>query len=350
MYFKKLLYLFSVLQFLFIFSLILFQQRVLILTHQGKYIAGGNKFISNLSQHKQTFNRFLTLHPNHPKKFTLTIIYTNNANGIIQSCDCPSNPYGGLLRRVNVIKNLSKDYPEMLKIDTGDFFPSKDDKLLAKYCIKIMKLCNYDVVGIGDQELICGVEFLKQHLFELPFLCGNLKICLDKVCIPISQSYIIKDINNLKVGVVSIVDKKGFNLFPKSEVKKIEVIDHKEFLKTVINEIRPICDFIVVVSHCGAQEDKIIAQEVPGIDVIIGGHSQTLFRSPLKVKNTLVLQAGENGHYVGKITFIFNQQKKLYSYKHQLILLNKDISADKDAESIFEDYKNELKKLAPVAK
>ena len=64
-------------------------------------------------------------------------------------------------------------------------------------------------------------------------------------------------------------------------------------------------DAVVALNHIGLDLDKKLAAAVPGIDVIVGGHSHDAVKEPLFIKNpqgsrTLIGQAGLNGSYAGR--------------------------------------------------
>jgi len=67
-------------------------------------------------------------------------------------------------------------------------------------------------------------------------------------------------------------------------------------------------DVVICLSHLGVVYDQAIAANVPGIDIIVGGHDHYVFERPLVVTNpdgkpTLILQAGSHYEYVGKLRF-----------------------------------------------
>ena len=119
-----------------------------------------------------------------------------------------------------------------------------------------------------------------------------------------------------------------------------------EYLKGIMPEIKKEADIIVLVSHCGDEEDNRIAVNVPGIDLIVGGHSQTFYKEPLKINSTLIVQGGQNSHRVGDIKFKLDDKKNIVSSKNEFILLNKDIADDPKARELTEKYKKELKEKA----
>ena len=278
------------------------------------------------------------------QKDILTIIYTNSINGYLKSCNCPENPFGGLVRRITAIKNLKEKYPDSVSVDSGDSFPPRDDRLLAGYVLKMMGMIKYDVVSIGDQELICGVDYLEKNLNKLPFYSANLQACNETMCYPLTKPYLIKEVNNVKIAILSIIDKDVFTLFPKEKISGIKIIDHREYLKNIIPELRKQADIVIVVSHSGDDEDREIAKEIPGIEVIIGGHSQTLHKVPLKINNTLIVQTGENGHRVGVLKLKIGSDKKIISYTNEFILLDREIPDDNTGGQLVIDYHKTLKK------
>ncbi|MFH2071115.1 MAG: redoxin domain-containing protein [Elusimicrobiota bacterium] len=280
------------------------------------------------------------------KKTTINIIYTHSANGYLESCDCPENPFGGLVRRVTAIKKLKARYPDAVTVDTGDTFPPRENKILAEYCLKIMESIGYDAVGVGDQEFICGADFLMKNIKRLPFIASNIQTCDDKLCYPLAEPYLLKQIGPVSIVFISVIDSSVFDLFPDDKTKQIKTSDYIEYLKQTIPEIRKEADMVVLLSHCGDDTDRKIAEEIPGIDVIIGGHSQTFHKDPLKVGNTIIVQGGENGHRVGRLELTLGPPpgKKIISYSNEFVILNKDVQDDPPTRELVTRYNDELKK------
>lgn len=61
-------------------------------------------------------------------------------------------------------------------------------------------------------------------------------------------------------------------------------------------------DVLVALTHIGYRQDLELARTVPGIDVILGGHSHTLLESGEMVGSTLVAQTGSWAHHLGIVT------------------------------------------------
>ena len=69
-----------------------------------------------------------------------------------------------------------------------------------------------------------------------------------------------------------------------------------------VPQLRAAADVVVVVSHLGLRRDVELAATVPGIDLIIGGHSHHRLPTLLPIGRTTIAQAGIGGAYLGVIT------------------------------------------------
>jgi 2',3'-cyclic-nucleotide 2'-phosphodiesterase (5'-nucleotidase family) len=52
-------------------------------------------------------------------------------------------------------------------------------------------------------------------------------------------------------------------------------------------------------THQGADEDSLLATQLTGLDVIVGGHSHTRIQTPQVVNNIIIAQAGANCENLG---------------------------------------------------
>ena len=87
--------------------------------------------------------------------------------------------------------------------------------------------------------------------------------------------------------------------------------------KEIVPTLRADCDILIALTHIGVKKDCILAESVPGIDIISGGHSHTSLVEPLNVNGTYILQAGWWGHILGKAQFeIRDDRLKLVKSEH----------------------------------
>jgi 2',3'-cyclic-nucleotide 2'-phosphodiesterase (5'-nucleotidase family) len=276
----------------------------------------------------------------------LTFLYTNSANGHLESCNCPENPFGGLVRRMSALKDLKKTSPGAVLLDAGDNFPVRKNKLVSEYVLKMMSEMSYDAVAIGDQELLFGSGYLDKNIKRLPFVAANISMCDDKVCWDLTSSYIIKEVDGVKVAILGVFNPDVFLFYPEDKLKGFKIENHIDVIKQMMGPLRKKADLIVLLSHAGSDDDRKIAEQVPGINLIVGGHSQTLIKEPVKVGDTLIVQAGKDGHRIGKLMLQLDNKNNIKSFENEFILLIKDIPDDKVGRNLLNEYNAKLKQEA----
>jgi len=270
---------------------------------------------------------------------TIRILYTNSTNGIIESCDCPTNPYGGLVRRLTF---FSKINPADIRISAGDFLSPNKEKIKNRYVMKIMKKLGYDAVCIGDQEFRTGVDFFKKLLSdnELAVVNANMQICDAKSCLVFGRQYIIKEVKGVKIGITGVTSKSCFVFYPKKIKERLKITASPfDALSDVVPLMRKKCDYVFAVVHAGEKEVEEIARNVKGIDVIFSGHTQTL---TYKQGKPVIVQAGAGGRYAGELTMRVSQSGTVYENK--FFPLTEDIAKNEWGLSLNEKYLIEYKK------
>ena len=277
-------------------------------------------------------------------KNRVTFIYTNSLNGIIDACQCAADPKGGLVKRGYAIAQLKTKYPGAVLLESGDFCSYYPDTLLTKYIMKAYRHIGYTAVGIGDQEFAAGVNVFNQHINQLPFVGANLYYSSGGRWLSPKKNITVT-IGTMKIGITAIIDNDAFKYYPDDIITKIKITDKTEALKKEIATMEKM-DFIVLLSHCGFKKDKELAAQFPRIGLIVGGHSQTLIKKPVKIGNTFIVQAGANGARIGVLDAVINN-KYIASYKNTFIHPRFEDPDDEDIAKMIKDYNDEIAKQFP---
>ena len=271
-------------------------------------------------------------------KTRVVIIYTNNTNGFLENCHCPSHPYGALEKRAVVIDSIRGAEKNILMLDAGDILDIVPNRLKHQVVLQAYDYMNYDAWTAGDQDFVEGIDFFQEKFLNLkmPLISLNI-ICKNKF---FASKYIFKQFDQIKIGITGFIDH-DFQKYIYSDAKKyIKFIAGDKLLKTALHDMSAQCDFNIVLSHHGIDHDRLIARKYSGIDLIIGAHSQTITKEPELVNETLIVQAGENGFRIGVLTLFFNH-KKLESVDNQLMLLTEHDPDHPQIIKLIEQYKNE---------
>ncbi|MFA5410544.1 MAG: hypothetical protein WC321_01610 [Candidatus Omnitrophota bacterium] len=254
----------------------------------------------------------------------ITVVYTGSTHAMLYPCHCPLEPDGGVSRRASLIRQLRKDYPELLLLDSGDFFAGG---LMDEYAqntdfdmrrtllnLKAMELMGYDALAVGDDEFNFGKEFLEDNIVKTKpaFLACNLKS--DKF-----SPYIIKEIAGIKIGITGLA-----NPAVRNKAVGVEFNEPRTALKQAIEELKQRgAKIIVLLSHQGESDDLKLIRDVGGIDILITGHVYANEGASAQIGPTLLLRPSWQGRRLGKLTFEFKDGKIINPKIEELRLSDK---------------------------
>jgi 2',3'-cyclic-nucleotide 2'-phosphodiesterase (5'-nucleotidase family) len=211
-------------------------------------------------------------------------------------------------------------------LDAGDFLfkkfsnpiPENELKMTtekAYLMIESFNFLGYDALGIGDDDLSLGKEFLMgtSKKAKFPFLSSNL---MDEESGRILfHPYILKSINGLRVGIFSLLSPDTFLGQGDSRRKGLIFRSPVETAQSMVKELQSKTDLILLLSHLGYQKDMELAQTVSGIHAIIGSHTGINLPYPPIVNNkTIILQTVPKGMYAGRLDLtLYNHEPAFYN-------------------------------------
>ncbi|MFC0214042.1 bifunctional metallophosphatase/5'-nucleotidase [Paenibacillus chartarius] len=89
-----------------------------------------------------------------------------------------------------------------------------------------------------------------------------------------------------------------------------EVDDPLEAVAKQAARLKQESDIVVVLSHLGLRLDERMAAEVPGIDVILGGHTHHVLEQPLQIGAVTVCGAGKFGQHAGVVELSYDRERR----------------------------------------
>src|SRR5664279_611417 len=323
-------------------------------------------FLSIVTINGQSEKRITILHTNdlhsHVIGFGPELLYTPLSVN-------DDKTIGGFARIATIIKEeKEKNEGTTLVIDAGDFLMGTLFQALEKetgFQLRLMNTMGYDVTCLGNHEFDFGPEWLASTINsaynngKIPsILIGNTEFNkndtrddgLEKLFsdnILFRKLILVRD--GIKFGLFSVIGKDAVNDSPKAVPLKFE--KQTSFAKKMVKQLRDEkCDIVICVSHSGLTKDKNgawggedveLANTVRGIDLIIGGHTHTKLDKPIIVNGIPIVQAGEYGEFVGRISLSFSD-KKLKFEDYKLIAVDDKILGDKKINQIVEEQKERI--------
>lgn len=98
-------------------------------------------------------------------------------------------------------------------------------------------------------------------------------------------------------------------------------------------------DLVVVLSHNGFDVDRKMAADVPGIDVILTGHTHDAIPEPVQVGETFLVASGSHGKFVSRLDLDV-RDGRMQGIEHRLIPIFSDVIApDPEMAALIEEVR-----------
>ncbi|MBQ1913382.1 MAG: metallophosphoesterase [Bacteroidales bacterium] len=227
----------------------------------------------------------------------LTIVHVNDTHSQMEPVRSGElSGLGGALERAAFIDSIrTADGPEnVLVLHAGDF--SQGTSYFSQFRGMVedqdLNAIGYDAVTLGNHEFDNGIEELGARLsgLEMPIVVCNYDFSpfeMGKYIKP----YVIVEKAGKKIGIVGVLCQLK-DMVAGDIANRIPAFEMAPTIQRYVDEIRPQCDLVVLLSHVGFDEhnpgditDQQLAAQTEGIDLIVGGHSHTFMEEPFYARN-----------------------------------------------------------------
>lgn len=288
----------------------------------------------------------------------IKILHVNDFHGhvlpFVDKAVNPSTPVGGAAYLAEAIKTeRSKDPEGTLLVSSGDMFQGTAISNVSRGLpvIDFMNAVGFDASAIGNHEFDWGMDTLNALISaaHFPFISANITQANGE-SVGGTKPYVFvtrKDVRIALIGITTV--ETPFTTNP-SNVRNLKFIEPVSVLPRIIGEVRRRgADLVVVLSHQGLDADKVLARKVHGIDVIVGGHSHTAMLNSMKVGDTVIVQAGSYGIYLGVLNLKLDMTTKRitdYSKDNELktVTAGPGDSSDSDVAAMVRKYSGMIEK------
>jgi 5'-nucleotidase len=254
----------------------------------------------------------------------ITILHTNDMHSHIQPFTSGRNKgLGGMAQRAGLINSIREKEDHVLLLDAGDIFQGTPyfNFYGGELEFKLMSEMKYDAVTIGNHDFDNGLEGFAKQLphANFPFLIANYDFS-DTILKEKFKAYKVFNKGGVKVGVFGIgIELDG--LVPKklygNTIYKDPIETANKYATLLKKEKK--CDLVICLSHLGFKyknekvSDMVLATQSHDIDLIIGGHTHTFLKKPVRIlnldkKEVIINQVGWAGINIGKVDFHFSQK------------------------------------------
>ncbi len=282
----------------------------------------------------------------------LTILHTNDFHARfepINSHDSTCKPednaggecYGGTARLITAIRaaRAAASAPVLL-VDGGDqfqgtlFYTHYKGRLAAE----MMNLLGYDAMTVGNHEFDDGPEVLRGFVdaLDFPVLMSNADISAEPLLADKIAKSIVIERSDMAVGLIGLTPQDTGELATPGP--NVTFSDPVAAVQAQVDRLTDAgITRIIVLSHSGYSVDQRVAHETTGVDVIVGGHSNTYLHPtdpdaegpyPTMIGDTAIVQAYAYGKFLGALDVTFDKAGRLVSATGAPQLLDAAVAED----------------------
>lgn len=256
----------------------------------------------------------------------LVILHTNDTHSRMDPFPMDGGRFeglGGAARRATLIKRVREEHPNVLLLDSGDIFQGTPyfNFFRGEIEYRAMSAMEYDVTTIGNHDFDNGVEGIVEMMphATFQFVSSNYDVSASPLAGQV-RPWTIREIGGVRVGIFGLgIAFEGLVLEQFHE--GVRYTDPFAAARRSVSELQAQgCSLIICLSHLGYRyrgdrpSDTLLAQEVEGIDLILGGHTHTFMDQPDVYtkphgRQTLVNQVGWAGMRLGRVDVVMGTQE-----------------------------------------
>jgi 5'-nucleotidase/UDP-sugar diphosphatase len=307
----------------------------------------------------------------------LIVLFTHDLHSNLEEYAMPSADggtviTGGYARLASAIQKERRGRErDVLLVDGGDFSmgtlfhtirSSRSPELIA------MGMMGYDATTFGNHEFEFGPGPLAQALLtakklrrgKLPVLVASNTVADSRnrslagfrrawKTYPVKPFHVIRRAG-LKIGLFGLMGKDAALYSP--EAAPLTFSDHVEAARKTVAILRQKerVDMVIALSHSGTwadksiSEDELLAAAVPGIDVIISGHTHTVLDPYIRVGDTFIVSAGCYARFLGRLEMARTADGKFRAVGYRLIPVTSALAEDPRISRFIESCRKEITK------
>lgn len=238
---------------------------------------------------------------NGEQQKSLTILHYNDVYNI--DVQVKSEPIGGAARFCTAINSFKHLNP--LILFSGDAFnPSMLSTFTqGEQMIPVLNAVGTHCAVFGNHDFDFGLDVLQNWVEKtnFPWLMSN--VIDNETGRPLGNGKVTQIIqhNNIKVGIMGLVEKEWLDTLPTIDPNEVTYIDYVEAGNRYADElIKEGCDMIIALTHMRTPNDINLAQHCPRLDLILGGHDHVY--EIVKINNINIIKSGTDFRQFSRIT------------------------------------------------
>ena len=300
--------------------------------------------------------------------YSLTILHTNDFHARFEpiskydsGCSEDSNAegkcFGGSARLVTAVAEARARSNNSILVDGGDQFQGTlfYTYYKGKAAAEMMNKLGYDGMTVGNHEFDDGPEVLRGFMdaVNFPVLMSNADVSKEELLADTLMKSTVIERGGEKIGLIGLTPEDTDELA--SPGPNVTFSDPVAAVQGEVDKLTEMgVNKIIVLSHSGYGVDQHVAANTNGVDVIVGGHSNTYLSNtsdrakgpyPTMVGNTAIVQAYAYGKFLGELNVTFNDAGEITEAKGEPIIMDAAVTEDADTKARITELAGPLEEI-----
>ena len=238
--------------------------------------------------------------------------------------------------------------PNVLFVDSGDWFNGGDLtelKTRGKAITAMLGAMGYDALVFGNHDYSFGTPRLAELIdrFALPVVAANVTWPED-IEPAHAVPYRIFELDGVTVAIIGVATDFIGPAYAMQEADELlEFHPAEETIGDLVAMLEDRADIIVLLTHLGKWEDRQLAQALPGIDIIFGGHDHGITEDVFIPDGTdaIIQHSGSDGWFVGELTVGWDGER-IVEPEVRLVFVAPDLPESVGVDEIYQEYLSQV--------
>ncbi|MBV0912696.1 bifunctional metallophosphatase/5'-nucleotidase [Anianabacter salinae] len=282
--------------------------------------------------------------------YQLTVLHTNDfharfepISGFDSGCSEEDNQagecFGGSARLVTAITDAKARSNNWILVDGGDQFQGTLFYTYYKGALaaEMMNKMGYTAMTVGNHEFDDGPEVLRGFVdtVDFPVLMSNADVSGEPLLAGAIQKSVVIEQGGERIGLIGLTPQDTDELA--SPGPNVIFTDPSDAVQGEVDKLTADgVNKIIVLSHSGFAVDQRVAENTTGVDVIVGGHSNTLLGDmegaagsyPTAVNGVQIVQAYAYGKFLGELNVTFDDDGNVTEASGAPLLMDAAVTED----------------------
>jgi 2',3'-cyclic-nucleotide 2'-phosphodiesterase (5'-nucleotidase family) len=290
-------------------------------------------------------------------QWDLTIFHTNDMHGAFLPEPATWRDdralVGGMIPLAWHLAEQRRTASASLLFDAGDFMTGNpicefaEEGIYGAGLLAMMNVVGYDAGVIGNHEFDRGRANARglAARAEFPLLAAD--VLAETGEYEFAHEPIIFPRGELKIGVMGVSCASLFGVTAHGNTAGLSLRDQATAVRQMIDQLDPVTDLLVLITHNGNHEDRELARALAGsgLDVIVGGHSHTRLEEPMVESGIIIVQAGHHLKELGRLDLRIEDDRVVAHAGRLIELIAEGTSAGPELTALVETYTGKLDEL-----